>query len=62
MSCQFISSSVGFPVPVTAMHFQKNSLLQSHRMIEAGRDLWRLSGPTLLLTQGYLEPVAQDHV
>ena len=27
-----------------------------------GRDLWRSSGPTPLLKQGHLEPVAQDHV
>jgi len=31
-------------------------------MAEVGKDLWRSSGPTPLLKQGYLEPVAQDHV
>ncbi|KAK4806816.1 hypothetical protein QYF61_005612 [Mycteria americana] len=31
-------------------------------MVEVGRDLWRLSCTTPLLKQGYLEPVAQDHV
>jgi len=31
-------------------------------MAEAGSDLWRSSGLTLLLKQGYLEPVAQDQM
>lgn len=35
---------------------------QNHRMVEAGRDLWRPSGPILLLKQGQLELVTQDHV
>lgn len=35
---------------------------QYHRMVEVGRDLWRSSCPALLLKQGHLEPVAQDHV
>ena len=35
--------------------------VQSHRMVDVGRDLWRSSGPTPLLKQGQLEPVAQDH-
>jgi len=29
-------------------------------MVEVGRDLWRLLGPSLLLRQGHLEPVVQD--
>jgi len=37
-------------------------LLQNHRMVKAGRDLWRSSGPTPLLSQCHLEPVAQDRV
>lgn len=37
--------------------------LQNHRMVEAGRvNLWRSSGPTSQPKQGYLQPVAQDHV
>jgi len=31
-------------------------------MLEIGRDLWRSSGPSPLLKQGHLEPIAQDHV
>ena len=31
-------------------------------MVEAGRDLWRSSGPTPLLKQGHLGQVASDHV
>ena len=36
--------------------------LQNHRMIEAGRDFGRSPGPTSQPKQGYLQPVAQDHV
>jgi len=35
---------------------------QNQRGVEVGRELWRSSGPTSLLNQGCLEPVAQDHV
>jgi len=31
-------------------------------VVEVGRDLQRSSGPTLLLKQGHLKPVAQDCV
>ena len=31
-------------------------------MVEGWKDLWRSSGPMLLLKQGRLELVAQDHV
>lgn len=31
-------------------------------MVEAGRDLWRSSGPASLLKQGDLEQAAQDNV
>lgn len=34
---------------------------QNYRTVEVGSILWRSSGPTLLLKQGHLEPVAQDH-
>jgi len=27
-----------------------------------GRHIWRSSGPSTLLKQGHLEPVAQDHI
>jgi len=35
---------------------------QNHRQVEVGRDVWRTSGPSLLLEQGHLEPVPQDLV
>lgn len=35
---------------------------QNHGMFEAGWDFWRASGSNLLLKQGPLETVAQDHV
>ena len=44
------------------MHNYNITESQNHRMVEAERDLWRSSGPTLLLKQGHLEPAAQDHV
>jgi len=31
-------------------------------MAEVGRTFWSSSGPTLLLKQGHLEPLAQDYV
>jgi len=31
-------------------------------MVEFERDLWKSSGPTILLKQGCLEPAAQDHI
>lgn len=31
-------------------------------MGNVGRELWKSSGPISLLTQGLLEPVAQDHI
>ena len=34
----------------------------NHRLVEVGQDLWTSSGPTPLLRQGHLEPVAQDRV
>lgn len=39
-----------------------SELSQNHCMVEAGRYLWRASGPTPMLKQGHLERVAQDHV
>lgn len=36
--------------------------IQNHRLVEAGRDFWRSSGPSPLLQQGCLELVAQDYV
>ncbi|KAK4821092.1 hypothetical protein QYF61_013420 [Mycteria americana] len=35
---------------------------RNDRMVEVGRDLQRSSGPTPLLQQGHLEPVAQDRI
>lgn len=35
---------------------------KDHRVIEVGRDLWRLSGPSSLLKQEHLEQVAQNHI
>lgn len=35
---------------------------ENHRMVEVGNCLWRSSGSPLLLKQGHLEPIAQDHV
>lgn len=35
---------------------------QTHRMVEVGRDLWRPLGPTLLLMEGHLKQLSQDHV
>jgi len=35
---------------------------KKHRTAEVGRDICRSSGPTLMLKQGHLELVAQDHV
>lgn len=37
-------------------------LLQTHRMVEAGRNLWISSHPTPLPKQGHLWPVTQEHV
>lgn len=37
-------------------------ILQGHRTVEAGRDLWRSSTPMSLLQRDQTEPVAQDHV
>lgn len=34
---------------------------QNHRMAEVGRNLWRPSGPILLLEQGHSEFLAQEH-
>lgn len=34
--------------------------LQNHKMVEVGRDLWRLSDPNFLLKQDHLQLVAQD--
>jgi len=42
--------------------FSGTVYLQNHRVVEIGRGLWRLSGPTALLRQGHLGQVAQDHV
>lgn len=36
------------------LHYPHN-----HRMIKAGRDLWRSSGPTPLLKQEHLEQIAE---
>lgn len=36
--------------------------IQNHRLVEAGRDFWRSSGPSPLLQQGCLELVARDYV
>lgn len=35
---------------------------QNHRMFETGRNLWMSSGPSPLIKQGHLEPVAHDCV
>lgn len=37
-------------------------VLQNHRMIKVGRDLWGSSGSTPLLRQGHLGQIAQDRV
>ncbi|XP_068785779.1 uncharacterized protein [Struthio camelus] len=37
-------------------------LMQNHRMVEVGRDLWRSSSPNPLLKPGPLEHIAQDRV
>lgn len=34
---------------------------QNHRMTEVGRNLWRPSGPILLLKQGHSELLAWEH-
>jgi len=34
----------------------------NHRIVKHGRDVWRSSGPTLVLKQHQLELVAHDHV
>lgn len=34
----------------------------NHKMVEVGRDLWRLSGPSTLLKQSHLQLIVQDHV
>jgi len=52
------------PPGLRACH-QKPLSLAVHRIMERlklGKDLWRPSGPTPLLKQGHLEPVAQDHL
>lgn len=36
--------------------------LQNRRVVEAGSDPWRLSGPTAQSRQDFLRPVAQDYV
>ena len=40
----------------------ETKVLQTRRLVEVGKDLWRSSGPTPLLEQGHLELVAQDHI
>lgn len=35
---------------------------QNYRMVEVRKDLWRSSGPTHVLEQGYLAQVVQAHV
>lgn len=42
--------------------FFSSPKLQNHRMAELERDLWRSAGPTPLVKQAHLEPVAQDHL
>jgi len=37
-------------------------ITQNHRMVGAGRELWRSSSPTHLLKQVHLQQAAQDHV
>ena len=54
----------------TRLNTQRQSLLlspfyvvecsENHRMVEAGRDLWRLSSSASLLKQGQLEQAGQD--
>lgn len=46
------------PVHLLAYKWQK----QNQRVVEVGMDLWRSSGPTLLLKQGHLEMLAQAPV
>lgn len=54
---------LGFAIPFLYLNFHVLSdFSQNPRMIEIIRDLWRSSGLRPLLKQGYLEPVAQDHV
>lgn len=44
----------------------ENSILitvsQTHRIVEVEGDLWRPLGPTLLLIEGHLKQLSQDHV
>lgn len=40
----------------------KRAESQTHRMVEVRRDFWRSSGPTPMLKQGDLDPVAPDRV
>lgn len=35
---------------------------QNHKMSGVGEDLWRSSGSTALLKEGYLEPADQSHI
>lgn len=48
----------------TVLQFSYLNLSQiyTHRMVEVGRDLWRLPCPKPLLKQGHLELFSQDHV
>lgn len=48
--------------PFTCQSVQSSWKQLKHRVVEVWRDLWRSSCPSPQLKQGYLEPVAQDHV
>ena len=65
---KIISLGCNLAASFAKVHYQENIFFliyikpQKHRMVEVGRDLRRSSGPTTLLKQGHLDPVAQDHV
>lgn len=45
-----------------ALRFFLKSVLQNHRIVKAGRHLWRLSSPTPMLRQNQIELATQDCV
>lgn len=46
---------------VCKVHIKILKLLENHGMAEVGRHLWRFAGPTPLLKQVSVDPVAQIH-
>ncbi|KAK4831098.1 hypothetical protein QYF61_015296, partial [Mycteria americana] len=56
----FMTKIFDFVLPKQHMSLASITVM-NHRMVEVGRGLWRSAGPTPLLKQGHLEPVAQDH-